>query len=332
MSGSSTAAVLIVGAGPTGLTAALELTRFGIPVRLIDKAAAPSTTSRAAGVQARTVELLHLRDGLGDELVRLGNCAVAGSIYEGGKRSFRLEFAHIDSPYPFLLFVPQSETERVLRERLAALGVQVEREVELIAFSSWGHGSSAEVTTVLRLADGRLEAFHPSYVIAAEGAHSLSRSTLGIEFEGHARGESYLLADVSVDADGLAESDFHVFSSLHGFMGMFPLGNRLFRIIAANPLTTSGPGLHEPPTLSEAQQMYDQRSHIPAVFRDQTWSSWFHINSRMVDRLQQGRLFLGGDSAHIHSPAGAQGMNTGIQVSAATDQLEPVASDTAPPH
>src|SRR6266404_3791243 len=126
--------VLIAGAGPTGLTAALELSRLGIPVRIIDKQSAPPTTSRAVGVQARTLELLELR-GLADEMVRLGNPGLAASFYGGGKRVFRLDFTRIDSRYHYLLFISQAETERILRTAVEKQGVRIERGVELVGLA-----------------------------------------------------------------------------------------------------------------------------------------------------------------------------------------------------
>jgi 2-polyprenyl-6-methoxyphenol hydroxylase-like FAD-dependent oxidoreductase len=123
--------VLIVGAGPTGLTAALELSRFGIRVRIVDKLAEPFGTSRAIGVQARTLELLEKR-GLSEEMVRLGNPGLAGSVYGGGARVFRLDFTQIDSRYDYVLFISQAETERILREAVAKQGVMIERGVELV--------------------------------------------------------------------------------------------------------------------------------------------------------------------------------------------------------
>jgi 2-polyprenyl-6-methoxyphenol hydroxylase-like FAD-dependent oxidoreductase len=302
--------VLIVGAGPTGLTAALELSRLGVSVRIIDRQSAPSTTSRAIGVQARTLELLQLR-GLSEELVRLGNPGLAGSVYGGGKRVFRLDFTQVDSRYHYLLFVSQADTEQVLREAIEKRGVVVEWSVELIGLSQdmLSHDASP-VKVVLRHADGRLEQAQASYLISAEGAHSMVRTTLDLQFEGKTRDEQYALGDLHMDGD-LAETDFHIFSSEHGFMGLFPMGDRRFRLIASNPI--SKPNKKTVPALEELQAIYDQRSHIPARFRDMSWSSWFRINSRMVSRLKVGRLLLGGDSAHIHSPAGAQGMNTGIQ-------------------
>ena len=302
--------VLIVGAGPTGLTAALELARMGVAVRLIDKREAPATTSRAIGVQARTLELFAQR-GLADEMVRLGNKGRFGSVYGGGKRVFHLDFAHNESRYPYLLFISQAETERILREVCARHGVEPEWGVEMIAFrqDALAHEPSP-VQAVLKRSDGRLEEVATPWMISAEGAHSTGRTTLDLQFKGRTRTEQYALGDIRIDGD-LADTDFHIFSSEHGFMGLFPMGGEHFRLIASNPL--SQPETGTAPSLDEIQQIYDMRSHIPARFHDLVWSSWFRINSRMVSQVKAGRLFLGGDAAHIHSPAGAQGMNTGIQ-------------------
>ncbi|MCW6507745.1 FAD-dependent monooxygenase [Lichenifustis flavocetrariae] len=302
--------ILITGAGPTGLTAALELSRMGVPVRLIDKRAAPATTSRAIGVQARTLELFRQR-GLADEMVRLGNKGRFGSVYGGGKRVFHLDFAHVESPFPYLLFISQAETERILRDACAREGIKPEWSVELVAFrqDALSHDPSP-FHAVLRHRDGRLGEVAAPWMISAEGTRSIARTTLDLPFEGHTREEQYALGDIRIDGD-LADTDFHIFSSEHGFMGLFPMGGDHFRLIASNPLST--PEKDPAPSLEEIQRIYDMRSHIPARFHDCVWSSWFRINSRMVSRVKAGRIFLGGDAAHIHSPAGAQGMNTGIQ-------------------
>jgi 2-polyprenyl-6-methoxyphenol hydroxylase-like FAD-dependent oxidoreductase len=303
----TTKPVLIVGAGPTGMTAAIELNRFGIPVRLIDKLLEPVTTSRAIGVQARTLELFEQR-GLADAMLEAGNKDIAGSIYGHGKLVFRIEYSGIDSSYRYLLCISQSETERILQECLARQGVTIEWGVTFIAFAQGDRDGS--LTATLRHSDGRLEEFEPSYLIGAEGAHSIIRSTLGMEFKGKSREEHYALGDLFIDAD-LPETNFHIFFSEYGFLVLFPMGNRRFRMIASNPLNQNSkdPG----PGLEELQKLYDMRSHIPAKLHDLGWSSWFRINSRMVNQLQANHIFLGGDAAHIHSPAGAQGMNTGIQ-------------------
>jgi 2-polyprenyl-6-methoxyphenol hydroxylase-like FAD-dependent oxidoreductase len=299
--------VLIAGAGPTGMMAASELSRFNIPVRLIEKKAEPETSSRAIGVQARTLELLEQR-GLGSSLVKSGNPGRAFSLYGEGKRIWRLDFESISSKYNYLLFISQAETENVLRDALDKAGVTIERNVEFVALGQADRDT--KLTAVLRHTDGSLEQFECSYLIDAEGAHSIARGTIGLHFEGKSHVEDYALGDLHIDGD-LVETDFHIFSSEHGFMSMFPMSGRRFRVMADNPISRQS-GVTGP-SLEDLQQIYDQRSHIPAKFRDMSWSSWFRINSRMVNWLQVGRVFLGGDSAHIHSPAGAQGMNTGMQ-------------------
>jgi len=305
--------VLIVGAGPTGMTAAMELARFGIPIRLVEKQLQPATTSRALGVQARTLELFEQR-GLGGEMVRAGSPAVAANVHGGGKRIFRLDFAHVESRYPYILILSQAETERILREELARQGVAIERGVELVALAqtqSYDPPRPTDgVSATLRHQDGTLEEVAASYLIGAEGAHSLVRSSLDLAFAGKAFQEEYGLGDFSIEGD-LPDNELQVFSSADGFMAMFPLGGHHFRLIVSNPL--GDPKRGTDPTLDELQTVYDARSVIPAKFHDLTWSSWFRINSRMVERLRHGRIFLGGDSAHIHSPAAGQGMNTGIQ-------------------
>ena len=299
--------VLIVGAGPTGMTAALELSRSQVPLRIIEKTSEPATTSRAIGVQARTLELFEQR-GLVERMLVHGNPGQFGSIYGESKRIFRLDFAHNGSRYGYMLFVSQAETEATLRAALEVQQVTIERDVEFVALSQSDRADS--VKAILKHRDGTLEDVECDYLIDSEGAHSISRTTLGFEFKGKTREEMYVLGDLYIDGD-LPSTDFHIFSSQFGFMGLFPLGASRFRLIASNPL--SDPDKVKAPSLEEIQQIYNQRSHIPALFHDMSWSSWFRINSRMVDRLRAGRVFVGGDSAHIHSPAGAQGMNTGIQ-------------------
>ncbi len=302
--------VLIVGAGPTGLTAALELSRLGIPVRLIDKRDQAAATSRAIGIQSRTLELMDQR-GLADEMVRLGNKGLGGSAYGGGKRLFRLDFGHVESRFNYMLFLSQAETERILRAALARNGVETQWSTELVWFAQDALSREpSPVSALLASADSTLERVSAPWLISAEGAHSIVRTTVALPFEGKTLDENYALGDLQADGP-LADSDFHIFSSEHGFMGLFPHGDGHFRLIASHPLSTPTSGTA--PSLEELQTIYDQRSPIAARFHDLSWSSWFRVNSRMVGRLKVGRLLLGGDAAHIHSPAGAQGMNTGIQ-------------------
>ena len=297
--------VLISGGGPTGLTAALELRRFGIPVRIVDESEGPATTSRAIGIQARTLEEMELRR-LADEFVRLGHHATGGDIYSNQKLLAHVDFTRIPSRYNYILFLSQTETDRILRDALEGEGAAVEWGVKMTAF---GQNPSGIIATLEHM-DGSVEEVKASYVIDAEGAHSIIRDTLDLDFKGKTFEETFVLGDVHIEAN-LPNSDFHIFSSEQGFLGLFPLGGSEFRLIASHPLTD--PAQSAAPELNELQTIYDQRSHIPARLRHLTWSSFFHINSRMVEKLRVSRIFLAGDAAHIHSPAGAQGMNTGIQ-------------------
>ncbi|MPW19083.1 FAD-binding monooxygenase [Paraburkholderia sp. CNPSo 3157] len=308
--------VLIVGAGPTGLAAAMSLARACVPVRLIDKAPQPDPHSRAIGIQARTLELLE-QHRLVEPFLDLGHRARAANLYSNGQRLARLDFDPLQTRYPYLLFLDQSITERLLTEHLATFGVHVERGVELTMFAQ----GSAGINATLQRADGHIETLHPSYMIAADGAHSAIRHRLGMSFAGKTFEQTFLLADAEVDT-GWSDDEFHIFASGAGLAGLFPMGKGRHRLIAdhpAMPLNASASGNPAllssipAPTLDECRQIAKSRIHHPIALTALSWSSYFHLNSRMVEQLRAQRVFLAGDSAHVHSPAGAQGMNTGIQ-------------------
>ncbi|AMR29121.1 hypothetical protein A0257_19840 [Hymenobacter psoromatis] len=295
--------ILIIGAGPTGLTAALELSRLGVPVRLIEQRTEPATTSRALAVQARTLELLAPR-GVAAPMLALGNRAWATTIYDSEKQLAQVNLRDIPSRYNFILLLAQSETERLLREQVARQGVAVEWGTELVALAQ----TEAGVRAVLRGPGGQLEELAAAYLISAEGAHSLVRHTLGLAFPGTSLPQHYALADLHLDSD-LPNDELSIFLAEHGLLAVFPMSNQRFRLIATDP----NPAGVAPPTLPELQRLYDAGACRPARLRDLVWSSRFYINSRMVEQLRVGRVLLGGDAAHLHSPAGGQGMNTGIQ-------------------
>jgi 2-polyprenyl-6-methoxyphenol hydroxylase-like FAD-dependent oxidoreductase len=313
--------VLIVGAGPTGLAAAMSLARAHIPVRLIDKALQPSPYSRAIGIQARTLELFE-QHRLIEPFLELGHRARIANLFSNGMRLARLDFDPLHTRYPYLLFLDQSVTERLLTEHLATLGVTVERGVELAMFSQ----GSASIQATLRRADGHTETLRPSYVIAADGAHSTIRHRLGLSFEGNTFEQTFLLADLRAETDW-PEDEFHIFASGEGLVALFPMGHGRHRLIADHPVAPTAvpeavtpavlgePSLNQvsPPSLEECKTLIAQRVRERVDVSDLAWSSYFHLNSRMVERLRVGRIFLAGDAAHVHSPAGAQGMNTGIQ-------------------
>jgi 3-(3-hydroxy-phenyl)propionate hydroxylase len=313
--------VLIVGAGPTGLAAAMSLARAHLPVRLIDKAPQPNPYSRAIGIQARTLELLE-QHRLIEPFLELGHRARIANLFSNGMRLAQLDFDPLHTRYPYLLFLDQSVTERLLAEHLATLGVTVERGVELTMFSQ----GSASVQATLRHADGHLETIRPPYMIAADGAHSAIRHRLGLSFEGKTFEQTFLLADLHAETDW-PDDEFHIFASGEGLVALFPMGHGRHRLIAdqapepaavAAPLTPAvlgEPPLDQvpPPSLEQCKALIARRIRERVDVSELTWSSYFHLNSRMVDKLRVGRIFLAGDAAHVHSPAGAQGMNTGIQ-------------------
>ena len=222
--------VLVVGAGPTGMTMAAQLTARGVQCRIVDKTPERSRYTRALVVQARSLELLQ-KMGIADELVDRGRRTLKVTPFVEGRRAMDLEFGDIgvdDTPYPFLLFVSQAETERVLEGHLQDLGVEVERPVELINFEEQDGG----VRTRLRHGDGREEHVRARYVVGADGAHSAVRHTLGLPFVGDAYPQDFVLADLEIDWAG-DEDRLYFFLSHRGLLAVFPLaGPSSYRLIA----------------------------------------------------------------------------------------------------
>ncbi|RQS20731.1 FAD-dependent monooxygenase [Burkholderia sp. Bp8998] len=301
--------VLIVGAGPTGLAAAMSLARARVPVRIIDRLAAPAPYSRAIGIQARTLELLEQHRAV-EPFLALGHRAHAAALHADGRVIARLDFDPLQTRYPYLLFLDQSITERLLAEHLAGFGVTVERGVALTACDAGG--PSLDVT--IRDADGREQAFAPSYLIAADGAHSTVRHLLGLGFAGHAFEQTFLLADFAAIPDW-PDEEIHLFTTPDGIAGLFPMGGGRYRLVADRPPGgDASPDAPTPtPTIEECAAIVRARVGASIAPSDLAWSAYFRLHSRMVDRLRHGRVFFAGDAAHVHSPAGAQGMNTGIQ-------------------
>ncbi|MDB5708777.1 MAG: FAD-binding monooxygenase [Sphingomonas bacterium] len=295
---------MIVGAGPTGLALALSLARSGIKVRLIEKLREPAATSRAIGIQARTLEMLDMF-GLADAFVDRGHKGRAGNIYAGSRRLVHLDLALLASRYPYILFLEQTETERLLSEALAKLGVEVERGVEMISFQQ----TPELVTLVTRTGNGASEQIECEYLVGCDGAHSATRRGLDLQFDGKTLSQQFLLADLDMES-WLTNDEFHIFTSPDGLLAIFPMSGG-HRVIAEIPSHSEDPGSE--PQLAEIEAIVARRVDAPLRLSGMRWSSYFKVNSRLASRLQDGRVFLVGDAAHIHSPAGAQGMNTGIQ-------------------
>jgi len=298
--------VLIVGAGPTGLVLALWLTRLGVRVRIVDKTAEPGTTSRALAVQARTLEL-YRQVGLADAIVSGGRKMVAVNLWTAGKQVAHVVFGNMGadlSPFPYALIYPQDEHERLLIDRLAEAGVHVERQTELVSFEE----TAAGVRARLRPADGVANVCEAAYLAGCDGAHSAVREGLAIGFPGGTYNHLFYVADV--DAQGMVmNGELHGALDTTDFLIVFPLkADGRARLIG----TVRTDGERERDALS-----WDDVSHrvIEWMRIDVTrvnWFSTYRVHHRVADRFRQGRAFLLGDAAHIHSPVGGQGMNTGI--------------------
>ncbi len=298
--------VLVIGAGPVGLTMASALEWQGVSWRCVEKVARPTDKSKALVVWARTMELLDPL-GLAETFVATGLKISGGSIYADYKRVVHFGLTGSESPFGFPLMIPQSETERLLTENLARQGKQVEREVELVTFRELEDC----VEATLRHADGREETVRAAWLVGCDGAHSTVRHTLGMEFTGHAEPNDWMLADVHIKGS-LSADEVSVFWHEKGVLAFFPMGRDRFRVIA-DLGAADEPARRPDPTLADVQAKLDERGPGDLTATDPVWLANFRINERKVADYRRGRVMLAGDAAHIHSPAGGQGMNTGMQ-------------------
>lgn len=298
--------VLIVGAGPTGLVLALWLTRLGIKVRIIDKTAQPGTTSRALAVQARTLELYRQLD-LADAVVAQGHHVLATNLWVGGERKARISLNDLGkglTPYPFLHIFPQDEHEKLLVAKLQTLGVSVERKTELLSFAE----QTGRVAARLRGPDGNEEDCEAVYLAGCDGARSKVRETIGTGFPGGTYQHLFYVADVEAAGPAL-DGELHIDLDTADFVAIFPLaGQGRARLIGTVRDERAG--------RAETLAFDDIRDHaigqMNVSVRQVNWFSTYHVHHRVTQHFCKGRAFLAGDAAHIHSPAGGQGMNTGI--------------------
>ena len=294
--------VLIVGAGPVGLTMAAELTRYGLKVRIIDQAPEPTDKSKALVVWPRTLEHLD-RLGLASTFVSAGLKATHGRFFARNQELASISLNLGATPFPFALMIPQSKTERILTEHLASVSVTVERPVKLTAITT----NDTAVTVRLTGENDAVETLTTPWLIACDGAHSTVRHSLNAPFEGDTLPASWVLADIHLNGPVSTDSaEIHLHSE--GILGIFPISSTRFRVIASTQAQEN-----KDPTLTDIQTLLDRRDGRGLKVSDPIWLAAFNINERKIANFRHNRIFLAGDAAHIHSPAGGQGMNTGMQ-------------------
>ncbi|MGH9441575.1 MAG: FAD-dependent monooxygenase [Thermoanaerobaculia bacterium] len=302
--------VLIAGAGPTGLVLALWLKRFGVAVRIVDRTAEPGTTSRALAVQVRTLEL-YRQLGFAQDVVEAGVRVENLNLWVRGKRRAHVPIARIGgdlSPYPFALVYPQDAHEKLLIEKLGAEGVAVERRTELLGFEQSPEGVRAR----LRRPDGSEEVGEFSYLAGCDGASSTVRTSIGVGFPGGTYTGYFYVADVQASGPSI-DGELHVDLDEADFLLMFPLKGkgraRLVGVLHDEHRRDNG-SAREDLTFADVGQraIRNLNLHVENV----NWFSTYRVHHRVAEHFRDRRVFLLGDAAHIHSPVGGQGMNTGI--------------------
>jgi 2-polyprenyl-6-methoxyphenol hydroxylase-like FAD-dependent oxidoreductase len=299
--------VLIAGAGPVGLVMAIELARYGVAVRIIDKAPQRTDKSKALVIWTRSLELL-ARAGCSAGLVDAGYKVSSLNISANGKSIAHVALEGLPTPYPYGLMIPQSDTERVLDGFLNSLGVKIERTVELTRFTAYND----KVASTLRHADGTEEIAETSWLIGCDGAHSTVRHQLGMEFHGETSLINWILADIHLENKPRAPEVNVVWHS-DGLLVTFPIAEDRYRVVADVGVVPENSKPSAEPTLEEVQAILDRRFPGGVRATNPIWLSSFRVNERKVTDYRAGRVFLAGDAAHVHSPAGGQGMNTGMQ-------------------
>jgi 2-polyprenyl-6-methoxyphenol hydroxylase-like FAD-dependent oxidoreductase len=298
--------VLIAGAGPTGLVLALWLQRLGVRVRIVDKVAEAGTTSRALALHARTMELYH-QIGIAEGVVGQALRFAAVNLWVRGNKRARVALGDIGtgvSPYPYVLIFPQDQHERFLIERLRENGVQIDRPTEVLGFEEHGDRVAVE----LKHADGSDETCEAAFLAGCDGARSVVRESLHTGFPGGTYKHLFYVADVEATGPVMNE-ELHLALDEADFLAVFPMkGNERVRLIGT--VEEASQTQHDSLEWKDLSRSIIERLGIDVARVN--WFSTYHVHHRVAAHFRAGRTFLLGDAAHIHSPVGGQGMNTGI--------------------
>lgn len=294
--------VLIVGAGPTGLMMALALERYQVPVRIVDQKEGVTPFSKALGMHARSLEIF--RDlKLDDRLLAAGHPISALEFYQGLERLAKVRFDHLPTRYPFILAIAQAETEKILLEALQEKGIHVEWNAQVVGLTP--HPERVDVTISSR---NCLSHSSHSWVIGCDGLHSVVRDATHIPFVGTKDEHQFVVADLQIEGGFPREvARGYLGNGKEGLAMLLPFDERKVRVVL------DGYPERTPPSLEYIQREVSQRTKEPFILQEMTWSSVFRIQYKHATLFSKGRCFLAGDAAHVHSPVGGQGMNSGLQ-------------------
>ncbi|HXW53032.1 MAG TPA: FAD-dependent monooxygenase [Myxococcota bacterium] len=294
--------ILIVGAGPTGLTAALTLARRGIKPRIIDKRAEPITTANALVIQPRTLEVWEDLKIVNDALQQ-GHRLVGAEIFTKNKVIFDLSYQDLPTRYPYMLAWPQARTEHLLATHLASAGVKVERGIELENLLETENGISAVCNGVTS---------NYRWVVGCDGANSTARQSAKITFKGKESFQHFIMAEICVDWSRTSDKIIITLSD-DGPFAFFPQDNKGTGRLVFDVSRDQRLKYEKNPTFDDFKKLMNRRAGVKATLQEPNWISTFWIHNNIAKDYRKGHLFLAGDAAHQHSPFGGQGMNTGIQ-------------------